>query len=286
MLALRHSGWHPLPMSTGANIVTYLDESGFANAARRSVLNHVGNRLRRSRKNAGITQAEVAPLIPVSVQTIRNWESGKYEPPPQAIHRLAQIYGIEVSSLFEDLRPPVPTTKRMPARGFRYDRVPIDSEKLASARRQANLTQAQASKAVGISLSTIRRYETGKANPEAKVLKLLADLYGRSVDCFAAATSQPVSYQTRPSLPDNVRALPSIITDIVLETYLAAARDLSERDKSAIAKFIAYVHQHNRSARFADSMQNTLPPQVEDVPDDSTPGSSPQSHDSPLAGGV
>ena len=260
MLALRHSGWHPLPMTTRANRNLYLYESSVADAARRAVLTHVGNRLRRSRKDAGLTQTDVAPQIPVSVQTLRNWESGRFEPSPHAINRLAEIYGIEERSFFADIQLPIPTAKRTPARGFRYDRVPIDPDKLANARRHANLTQAQASKAVRVSLSAIRRYEAGKANPEAKVLELMADLYDRPVNWFAAATNQPVPYQTRPALPDDVRPLPSTISDIVLDTYIAAAGDLSERDKSAIAKFITYILQHNRSARFADSIQDTLTP--------------------------
>ena len=269
-------------MTTGTNFTFYLDESSVANAARRAVLTHVGNRLRRSRKEAGLTQTDVALLIPVSVQTLRNWESGKYEPPPQAIHRLAQIYGIEVRSLFADIQLPIPTAKRMAARGFRYDRVPIDSDKLASARRQANLTQAQASKAAGVSLSAIRRYETGKANPEARVLNQIAELYDKPADWFAPATDQKPPHQSGPPLPGYVRPLPAIITDIVLDTYLEAAAELSERDKSAIAKFITYILQHNRSAIFADSMPTTLASYHEDVPVDSTPDSCPPSHDDSL----
>ena len=214
----------------------------------RTVLTHVGERLRRSRKDRGLTQKEVAPQIPVSIQTLRNWESGRYEPSPQAIAKLVKIYGIEQRSLFAQIQLPLPTSKRTPARGFRYDRVPINPDRLAGARRLASLTQAQAAKAVGVSLSAIRRYEAGKANPEARVLGLMADLYDRPVNWFTPVAQQAYPYQTPPALPDNVLPLPGNISDIVLDTYNAAAGELSERDKSAVAKFITYIQQHNRSA--------------------------------------
>ena len=235
-------------MTSSDNLRFYLDDSSVADAARRTVLTHVGERLRRSRKDRGLTQKEVAPQIPVSVQTLRNWESGRYEPSPQAIAMLVKIYGIEQRSLFAQIQLPLPTSKRTPARGFRYDRVPISPDRLAGARRLASLTQAQAAKAVGVSLSAIRRYEAGKANPRSKS----AGVDGRPLRparqlvYTSGTTSISVPDSARP--PDNVLPLPGNIGDIVLDTYNAAAGELSERDKSAVAKFITYIRQHNRSA--------------------------------------
>lgn len=52
----------------------------------------------------------------------------------------------------------------------------------ASARRQANLSQAEVAKKVGVDQSTVCLWETGKTKPRASILPIIAALYGVTVD--------------------------------------------------------------------------------------------------------
>lgn len=56
-------------------------------------------KVERAKKN--ITQAELADLIKVSRQTINAMELGKYAPSTVLALRLADIFEIEVSQLFQ-----------------------------------------------------------------------------------------------------------------------------------------------------------------------------------------
>ena len=47
--------------------------------------------LKQARANAGLTQAEVAELIGVTVQTVKSWEAGRREPPVEPVLAQADI---------------------------------------------------------------------------------------------------------------------------------------------------------------------------------------------------
>lgn len=50
--------------------------------------------LKAARVNAGLTQAESAERIGVSVSTIKNWEVGKSFPNQPMIEKICEIYGV------------------------------------------------------------------------------------------------------------------------------------------------------------------------------------------------
>ena len=47
--------------------------------------------LKQARANAGLTQAQVAELIGVTVQTVKSWEAGRREPPTEPVLTQAEI---------------------------------------------------------------------------------------------------------------------------------------------------------------------------------------------------
>ena len=47
--------------------------------------------LKQARANAGLTQAQVAELIGVTVQTVKSWEAGRREPPVEPVLTQAKI---------------------------------------------------------------------------------------------------------------------------------------------------------------------------------------------------
>lgn len=56
--------------------------------------------LKAARVNAGLTQAEVADTLNISVGTLKNWESGKSFPKPPQINALCELYGVSYDNIF------------------------------------------------------------------------------------------------------------------------------------------------------------------------------------------
>lgn len=56
--------------------------------------------LKAARINAGLSQAEAAKKLDVSVSTLRNWECGKTFPNQPKIERMCEVYNIPFDALF------------------------------------------------------------------------------------------------------------------------------------------------------------------------------------------
>ena len=61
-----------------------------------------GNRLRRLRKKAGLTQEQLAEAVSVNPITISWWENDKYLPKTQSIKALAKALGVSEADLLND----------------------------------------------------------------------------------------------------------------------------------------------------------------------------------------
>ena len=61
-----------------------------------------GNRLRRLRKKARLTQPELADLVGVHETTIRRWENNNDRPMPDSFSRLAKALGVSEADLLND----------------------------------------------------------------------------------------------------------------------------------------------------------------------------------------
>jgi transcriptional regulator with XRE-family HTH domain len=57
----------------------------------------IGERLRRSREMAGLTQDDVARQIGVSTKTVQRWENEGYEPGIVGVMRWADLTGVKLS---------------------------------------------------------------------------------------------------------------------------------------------------------------------------------------------
>ena len=58
------------------------------------------NRLEELRKNAGITQEELADRLEVSRQTIGSLESGRYNPSIKLAFKLSNFFSVSIEELF------------------------------------------------------------------------------------------------------------------------------------------------------------------------------------------
>lgn len=63
---------------------------------------HIGKRIRAYRKDADMSQWELAERLKVSRQTISSWEIDRTEPSMQDVQRMAEIFGCTVSDLLGD----------------------------------------------------------------------------------------------------------------------------------------------------------------------------------------
>ena len=58
------------------------------------------NRVKELRKNAGMTQQELAGLVHVSSRTILSLEQGQYNPSLLLAYRIATVFGTTVEDLY------------------------------------------------------------------------------------------------------------------------------------------------------------------------------------------
>ena len=215
------------------------DRRHIGSNAKRTALLQLGRRLRQARHNSHLTQVQVAQDLATSAQTVRNWEAGRHEPTGGAIKLLADLYHVSEKRFTEGL-----DTVIVPARGFRfrYNRVIVEPEKLAVARQDSMLTQAQVAELTGLSLSAIRRYEKGWANPETTTLETLASIYNRPAEWFT-----PRGYFTddeRHAFTESVTpgAANSPEGDMVNQVYNQTRAFLSDDARMRIAKFIKFTY--------------------------------------------
>ncbi len=64
----------------------------------------LGQWLRELRMEHGYTQEYVAEMLGVSRQAVSKWENGSSEPSTAKLFALAQLYGLEVAELLENIQ--------------------------------------------------------------------------------------------------------------------------------------------------------------------------------------
>ncbi len=234
--------------------------------AKRSLLIRLGNRLKHARMRAKFTQAKAAQELGTSTQTVRNWESGRNEPPNTALTKLAALYNVPEDRFLRNLDAAISPAFTGPR--FRYNRVFVEHDKMSQARREAGLTQAKVAEMTGLSLSAIRRYESGSANPATRTLLTLATIYNRPPGWFTARghfTEQEAEIFAASIAPkqDALRQDPLPANDRVMATYYQIKQELSEEAKDRIVNFMLFTHDLDLSG-YGDDFQriglNASPP--------------------------
>ena len=167
-----------------------------------------GIRLRKARLKAGSTQNAAANFLGTSTQTVRNWEAGRHKAPPCAISQLALFYATREPELLKpDAPESLPTLQPL-----RYNRVLTDPLKLADARQGMGLTLSEMAAYTGVSISSIRRYENGSANPRADTMETLAAVYGMPIEWFTSPEhfTYETSHPLHPATEEDPQALTAI----------------------------------------------------------------------------
>jgi transcriptional regulator with XRE-family HTH domain len=111
----------------------------------------IGHIIRTWRSEHGITQAELAPMLGISISTLSNWETNRTTP-GQHHRRILQQLDCHVPDLLI-----------------------IDTDRLRAWRHRQDLTQANLADLVGVSHSTVAKWEAEGSTPEARTTaKLIA----------------------------------------------------------------------------------------------------------------
>ena len=127
------------------------------------------------RKNMGLTQAELANLVELSLPTIARIESGESDPKSKDLAKLSIALGTSVSYLMGE------TDESM---GMRL------GERIKKARKGKG-TQAELAEQIGVHEMTIRRWESGERYPDADMLQKLSVALGTSISYLVGETDAP-----------------------------------------------------------------------------------------------
>ena len=80
------------------------------------------NRIKECRINSKLSQKYVAMTLDVAAPSVSNWESGKTQPTPENLRRLASLFGVTVDYLLGDEQLPTEEIKNQPtAQGDELD---------------------------------------------------------------------------------------------------------------------------------------------------------------------
>ena len=199
-----------------------------ASAAKHAALTTLGKTLRKARQQSGYTQHAAGEHLGVTGQTVRNWETGRNEPPQPALDSLASLYGLHPDQIKTD-HPVSPTTDNH-TRG--RQRLQVDPSALILARKDAGLSQAETAQRSAVDISSIRRYEHGSARPTRAALQRLALIYGKPPDWLD------------PQCPNGTTVFEPCQIDAVLRIYLELQPQLTSHSVQAIGEFILSTHQN------------------------------------------
>jgi transcriptional regulator with XRE-family HTH domain len=146
----------------------------------------LGQRLEAARQRAGMNRAQLAARLAVTVESIRRWERGGARPSPESLVRLLAVLaldGAEFTTLGEHDAPAARAT----------DDRPEIARRLREERSARGISQAEAGKQLGVAQATYAGWEIGRAVPDSRFLRAIADF----LDLTVAATSQLVSVPVR-----------------------------------------------------------------------------------------
>ncbi len=98
-------------------------------------------------------------------------------------------------------------------------------DRLAAAREQAGMTQAQLAKRLGVKASTLRGWENDMSEPRANRLSMLSGLLNVSLPWMLTGTGDGIA------APDAENQIPPDINDILLEIRDLKASMVATADK-------------------------------------------------------
>lgn len=129
----------------------------------------LGERIVFYRRRQNLTQKALADLMGISPTRLNYWEKDKREPDVRMINQLCRVLEVDPKFLLSDVEASeegtLPTLLR-----------------IKEARMKAGLTQQQLSDKLGVAVTTLNGYETGRSDPKTEYLIPISQICGVTVD--------------------------------------------------------------------------------------------------------
>ena len=170
--------------------------------ANEEAMRRVGANLKRARTNKGLTQEDLASLIPgQSKPQISAYENGKRDVPRDKVERFAEVLGISPMSLIPFGRME-PTVELELNEEVLYMTV---GERLKNARICKGLKVADMTKLLNISDRGYRFYESGEREPNIECLIKICRILSVSADELLGITGDGVRGEAPGTIPEAAR---------------------------------------------------------------------------------
>lgn len=128
-----------------------------------------GQKIKEARKNAGMTQEELANKLGISYVGISQWERDVRNPKKETLQKLADALGIDISELTED------NISSSVNQREEYSKIVLGHE-LQKKREKLGLSQEELATQLQIDFVTLQKYELGILFPSRSVRSKLKEL--------------------------------------------------------------------------------------------------------------
>ena len=133
----------------------------------------LGHRIRNLRKRTGLSQLDFGTDIGTTQATVAGWESGRGYPKLESIGKMAEAFGVPVSTLLLEGGAPkgIPTEHEV-------------GKRILAWRKLRGMTLQQLADKAGIGLTTIHNLETGLWYAKMPTYLYIAEALGVSLDAL------------------------------------------------------------------------------------------------------
>ena len=163
----------------------------------------IGQKIKATRKNAGLTQKELAQKMGLSFQSIAQWENDLRKPKIETLKKIADALECPIDTFtVDDLSEEIPSPE-------------LISKKIHDCRTAAGLTQQELAEKIGLDGATIGKYEREILRPKSETLKKIADVLGIGfLDLFTSSNHENFSIAQERHRKEVLRerALPAVIS--------------------------------------------------------------------------
>lgn len=129
-------------------------------------------KLKKLRKEKGLTQQEVADFFGINQPVYQKWESGNRKPTYENLSMLACIFDVSIDFLLSEYSE---ISKERYLK-FKRENMSIFPQRLKELRKEKGYTQQQIADEIGVNRGSYSNWEKGKREPNFETLLKLASI--------------------------------------------------------------------------------------------------------------
>ena len=139
-------------------------------------------KLKVLRKEARLTQQEVADFFGIQQAVYQKWESGNRKPSYENLSMLACIFDVSIDYLLNDYLEISKETFLKLKKEKEEEKKKLFSSRLKELRLQHGISQEELAEQIGIKRNSYSDWENGKCKPSYEKLEKIADFFEISLD--------------------------------------------------------------------------------------------------------